>query len=72
MQAAFLNISGGQKWVVLKSSVERWMEWCKAHHLWTLEHRTPVLRSNKTRLSGWKYDKLVWVWQIPEEHCQFV
>ena len=43
------------------------LEWCKAHHHWTLEQWKHVLWSDESRLIIWQSDGRMWVWQMPGE-----
>ncbi|CAI9563697.1 unnamed protein product [Staurois parvus] len=34
----FLGRAAASKLYITKFNAKRWMQWCKAHHHWTLEH----------------------------------
>ena len=52
---------------ISKCNAKRWIQWCKAHHHWTLEQWRRVLWSDESRFSIWQSDGRVWVWQLPGE-----
>ncbi|CAI9567479.1 unnamed protein product, partial [Staurois parvus] len=45
---------------ITKCNAKCRMQWCKAHHHWTLEQWRHVLWSEQSRFSVWKSDGRVW------------
>ena len=43
------------------------LEWCKAHHHWTLEQWKHVIWSDESRFTIWQSDGRIWVWRMPGE-----
>ena len=52
---------------ISKCNAKRWIQWCKAHHHWTLEQWRRVFWSDESRFSIWQSDGRVWVWWLPGE-----
>ena len=48
-------------------NAKRWLEWCKAHRHWTLEHWKHVLWSDESRFTIWQSDGRICVWRLPGE-----
>ena len=46
---------------------KRRLEWCKAHHHWTLEQWKRVLWSDELRFTIWQSDGRTRVWRKPGE-----
>ncbi|CAI9558595.1 unnamed protein product, partial [Staurois parvus] len=53
---------------ITKCNAKHWMQWCKAHHHWTLEQCRCVLCSDKSNFSVWQSDGHVLVWWMPEQY----
>jgi hypothetical protein len=48
-------------------NAEHWLEWCKAHHHWTLEQWKRVLWSDESCFTILQSDRRIWVWHMPGE-----
>ncbi|CAI9569375.1 unnamed protein product, partial [Staurois parvus] len=52
---------------ITKCNAKHQMQWCKAHHHWTLEQWRHILWSDKSHFSVWQSDGSVWAWRFPGE-----
>ncbi|GFX34504.1 transposable element Tc1 transposase [Trichonephila clavipes] len=43
------------------------LQWCKAHHHWTVDIWKTVLWNDESRFTVWQSDGRVWVWRMPGE-----
>ncbi|CAI9577935.1 unnamed protein product [Staurois parvus] len=57
----FHGRAAASKPYITKCNAKRWMQWCKAHHHWTLDQWTHVLWSDKSCFSVWQSNGHVWV-----------
>ena len=67
-EMGFHGRAAAHKPKITMRNAKRRLEWCKAHHHWTLEQWKHVLWSDESHFTIWQSDRGNWVWWMSEEH----
>ncbi|GFT06407.1 QLQ domain-containing protein [Trichonephila clavipes] len=52
---------------ITPQNVKHRLQWCRAHHHWTVDMWKTVLWSDESRFTVWQSDGRIWVWRMPGE-----